>query len=1027
VWGARGLAEEAFVTYRVAGWRGFLASAIVVTGGLVLTPAVWAQQAAGIAGLVRDSEGLPMPGVTVEAASPALIEKVRSAVTDGEGRFNIVDLRPGDYSVTFSLTGFSTVRREGIQLGSGFTATVNVTLAVGALEETITVTGDAPVVDTQNIRQQQIIDTDMLDALPSGSIGLQTLAYVTPGFAATQADVGGTRDTWSSQGAYQFYHGKTGTRAAFDGFRNQYFIGAASGVGYITDSGVIEEMQLETTGIGAESGSGSTSLNAIPKSGGNTFRGTVDGYFSNGVMQGNNLNEYLEGFGINTAAEVDNIYRIGGQVGGPIMRDKIWFFGAIARWGSRVRQPGAYFNALQGAALSPTQPTATLFYPGQPGTPYANMAPDTSRPAASFDWFRNHSLRMTWQATPRNRIAFFGDIQKSCRCTTGPFTGANSIESERGWDWYPSGVVQGTWTMPVTSRLLLEAGASWQVANWVNFAETGVTRDDRSILETATNYRYGATIALTAPTARTGRSAQRFSMSYVTGSHNIKVGISDEQGFNDESRQFNHRDGLNYDFLNGRPLRIQYLAAPYFQQERQNHEIGLYAQDAWRLQRLTVNVGLRWDYITMGYPEADLPAGPYTPARHVDALSGVPEWSDINPRGGVVYDLFGNARTAVKASIGRFNQLSRSDMTRRFHPFSSSVNNAFRNWTDLDGDYIPDCNLSDFTANPAYPECGAISNVNFGKFLPQATIFDDNVIKDNRDYLWDFTAEIQHEIMSGLSMSFGYNHNWDGTFQVTENTLYGPEAFDEFCVTVPTDSRLPNSGQEQCGFYDLNPLFFGRGTLRVTDSDEFGKQERYWHGFQLTMNGRLPRGVILRGGLDIGKQVDDHCYTVDMPNQPAGLAGTQLNGGPFCRNTTTWANLADFRLSGSVPLKAGFNTSFIYRNTPGAVVNGRYTVSSAQVRFKNPARTTLTTAQNLWLYEPNSVFGDRFNQLDVAVNKTFALGWSRLVASLDVYNVLNSSSIQSVVDAYSLTNNRWQRPVTFLDPRLVRVTGTFSF
>jgi hypothetical protein len=1028
------------VTYRVAGWRGLLASVIAVTGGLVLTPAVEAQQAAGIAGLVRDSEGLPMPGVTVEAASPALIEKVRSAVTDGEGRFNIVDLRPGDYSVTFSLTGFSTVRREGIQLGSGFTATVNVTMAVGALEETITVTGDAPVVDTQNVRQQQTIDTDMLDALPSGSIGLQTLAYVTPGFATTQADVGGTRDTWSSQGAYTLYHGKTGTRAAFDGFRNQYFIGAASGVGYITDSGVIEEMQLEVTGIGAESGSGSTSLNAIPKSGGNTFRGTVDGYFSNGAMQGNNLNEYLESFGITTAAEVDNIFRIGGQVGGPIMRDKIWFFGAIGRWGSRVRQPGAYFNSLQGRSGNPL--TSTLFYPGQPGTAFANLPPDTARPAASFDWYRNHSLRMTWQATPRNRVQFFGDIQKSCRCTTGPFTGANAIESERGWDWYPSGVVQGTWTMPVTSRLLLEAGASWQVANWVNFAETGVTRDDRSILETATNYRYGATLALTAPKARTGRSAQRFSASYVTGSHNLKVGISDEQGFNDESRQFNHRDGLNYDFLNGRPIRIQYLAQPYFQQERQNHEIGLYAQDAWRIKRLTLNLGLRWDYITMGYPEADLPAGPYVPARHVDALSGVPEWSDINPRVGAAYDIFGNGRTAVKASIGRFNQLSRSDMTRRFHPFTSSVNNAFRNWTDLDGDYIPDCNLADFTANPATPECGAISNVNFGKFLPQATVFDDNVIKDNRDYLWDFTAEIQHEVVQGLSVSFGYNHNWDGAFQVTENTLYGPEAFDEYCITAPTDSRLPSnvSGQQLCGYYDLNPQFFGRGTLRVTNSDEFGKQQRYWDGFVISANGRLPRGVTVGGGVDFGRQVDDHCYTVDMPNQPWGLDGRPLPAGTLipagsvsspgsqnCRSVTSWADTLDFRLRGSIPLKGGFNTSFIYRNTAGAVINAAMTVTSSQVQFKNPARTTLTSAQLVLLYPANTLYGDRFNQLDLALNKTFTMGWSRLIASVDVYNVLNSSSIQSVVPQYALTNNRWQRPVTFLDPRILRVTGTFQF
>lgn len=987
-------------------------TALVVLAAIASTAtAASGQQASGVTGVVRDSAGLAMPGVSVEAASPVLIEKVRTAVTDGEGRYSLIDLRPGSYTVTFSLTGFSTVVREGIELGVGFTATVNVTLAVGTLAETITVTGASPVVDTQTSRQQHTLTESDLDVLPSGAVGLQTLAYVTPGFAATLADVGGTRDTWSAQGAYTFFHGKTGTRASFDGFRNQFFIGAADGSGHITDSGTIEEMQLETTGLGAESGSGSTSLNAIPKSGSNVFRGSIDGYFSNAAMHGNNLTDEIKAFGINTAAEVQKIYRIGAQLGGPIKRDQLWFFAAIGRWGSRVNQPGAYFNKLQGQSGNPV--TATLAY-----------EPDLTRPAAGFDWYRTHALRATWQATEKNRFGFFGDIQKNCRCTTGPFTGANAIESERGWDFWPSGVVQGTWTAPVTSRLLLEAGASWQVANWVNFAMTGVTRDDRSILERRTNFRFGATQFLTAPIARTGRSAQRFSLSYITGSHNLKVGISDEQAFNDESRSFNHHDGLNYDFLDGRPAAIQYLAQPFFQQERQNHEIGLFAQDSWHLKRLTLNLGLRWDYVTNGYPEADLPAGPYVPARHVDELKGVPEWSDFNPRVGAALDVFGNGRTAIKVSMGRYNQLSRSDLTRRFHPFSSSINFASRVWNDTNGNFIPDCQLANFSPNG---ECEGISNQNFGRFLPSATLFDDSVTKNNRDFLWDFNSEIQHELIEGLSVAFGYNRNWDGEFTVTENTLVGPSDFDEFCITSPTDPRLPGGGGQQlCGFYDIKPEFFGRGTLRVTNSKEFGTQQRYWHGFTFNASGRLPKGIRVGGGLDTGRNVDDHCYTVDVPNQPAGITGAQLPGGPNCRIVTSWKNNLDFRLRGSIPLPAGFSGSFIYRNTRGAVIDATVAVPRSQIRFVNPARTAPHTAASVTvpLYTPNTVYGERFNQLDVAFNKTIQSGWARLIASLDIYNALNSSSIQNVITAYGPA---WRRPTQLLQARLVRLTGTLSF
>ncbi len=1053
-----------------------------------MTPAASAQQAAGIVGVVRDSSGLAMPGVTVEAASPALIEKVRSAVTDGEGRYNIVDLRPGTYSVTFSLTGFSTVKRDGVVLGTGFTATVNVAMQVGSLEETITVSGAAPVVDTSNMRRQETLNTRELEALPSGNVGLQTLAYVTPGFAATQADVGGTRDTWSAQGNYTFYHGKTGTRASFDGFRNQYFIGAASGVGYITDSGNIQELQLETSGMGAESGSGSTSLNAIPKSGSNTFSGGLDGYFSNGAMQAANINDDLNTWAlgnptllstaaITSAAEVDKIYRLGGQLGGPIKQDKIWFFAAVARWGSTVQQPSAFYNPLQGKANVPASgivgPTPTLFYPGQPGSPYANV-PYTdpslggSKPASSFDWYRTHSGRITAQVTPKNRLNFYGDLQKSCRCTTGPFTGANSIESERGWDWYPSGVVQGTWTSPVTNHLLLEAGVSWQTANWVNFAEEGVSQFDRSILETTTNFRYGAANVLTAPKARTGRGAQRFSMSYVTGTHNMKFGVTNETGFNDESRSRNNvADGLNYDFTNGRPSRIQYYALPFFQQERQNLELGVFAQDAWKIGRVTATLGIRYDRVSMGYPAASLPAGLFVPERQVTELKGIPTWNDINPRFGAAWDVFGNGRTAVKASVGRYNQLSRSDLTRRFHPFSSSVNAAFRSWTDSNNNYIPDCDVRNFSAQDLSASggdvCGAISNPNFGKFIPSSTVFDDSVTKDNRDFLWDINLDFQHEITRGLSLNVAYNHNWDGNFTVTQRIglngqPLGPSAYDEFCMTVPNDARLPNAGQQRCGFYDIKQELFGQYTLRVTNAKEFVGQygntrlpQRYWDGFTVGLNGRLPYDARLGGGIDVGRNVDDHCFTVDVPNQPMDITGSDgLNTGwntpvlnsqgeGACRAVTSWANNLDFRLNGNVPIKGGFNASFIFRNTVGATENAYIQATAANVTFRNGrAASTLTSlatnlvtnaSQGVTLLTPNSLFGDRFNQLDLSVNKMLDIGWGRLRLAFDLYNALNGSSIQNVTTAYTTTANanRWTRPTTFLDPRLARITMGLQF
>jgi len=277
-----------------------------------------AQINGSITGVVKDASGAVLPGVTIEVASPALIERVRTAVSDGQGLYRIVDLRPGTYSVTFTLPGFSTLKREGLELTAGFTASVNADMKVGELAETITVSGETPVVDLQNVRQQTTLSRTTLEALPTSGRISQLVNFI-PGAVVGNAvwqSVGGLDERAN---AFSAHGGRFDDNAPIiDGMVQRLQGGAV----FVFNQLTFQEVTVETGGISAERNTGGVQMNIVPRDGGNTFSGSFNTSHTAPSLQADNLNSKLEARGLSFSPSLKKHYDTGGAFGGPIWRER---------------------------------------------------------------------------------------------------------------------------------------------------------------------------------------------------------------------------------------------------------------------------------------------------------------------------------------------------------------------------------------------------------------------------------------------------------------------------------------------------------------------------------------------------------------------------------------------------------------------------------------------------------------------------------------------------------------------------------
>ena len=354
---------------------------------VAIPSAAYAQ--ASIVGTVRDPSAAVLPGVTVEASSPALIEKTRSVVTSGTGQYAIEDLRPGTYTLTFTLNGFVTLKREGLELTGSFIATVNADMKVGGVAETITVTGEAPTVDVTSTRNQQVISGQTVSEIPS-SRQYSAFTQLIPAINVQANDIEGSNPALYS--VFQIHGGRRNEgQVLVDGMNGGY---QGMGVsGYVPEVGNAQEVVFSLSGGLGEATTGGPQMNIVPKQGGNRFAGSVFVSGTGSALQGNNLTAEVQAKGLTAANSIQKLWDVNPSLGGPIVRDKLWFFGTYRYQISRQNVASMFVNRNAG---DPTKWT---------------YDPDTSQQAVDDGTWKNGSLRLTWQPTPRNKINAWSSVQ----------------------------------------------------------------------------------------------------------------------------------------------------------------------------------------------------------------------------------------------------------------------------------------------------------------------------------------------------------------------------------------------------------------------------------------------------------------------------------------------------------------------------------------------------------------------------------------------------------------------------------------
>jgi hypothetical protein len=1041
----------------------------------LLPATVFAQ--ASLTGTVRDVSGAVLPGVTVEAASPALIERTRVAVTDGSGQYRIIDLRPGTYSLTFTLGGFSTVKRENIELFGTQVATIPVEMRVGAIAETITVTGETPVVDVQSARRQVVLTPEMIQALPAARAA-GALLNATPGL---QVDANGP----ALSPTMTFFNARSSainsTSVAGEGRMtvNGFTVAAARSGGvssYVYDTPNAEEAAVVVGGGLGESDIGGPVMNLVPRSGGNTFAGNAFLNFAGDWSSGDNLTPELQALNPNLTQVpgVKQAYDASGAYGGPIKRDRLWFYGSYRSLDTQTAVEGINANANTGNA-------ARWDWVGSPTD--ARLVQDRQMIIG----------RVTGQFG-QNRLRFNSEYQHRCEGT--PLNVGTEGCHNRSQDWIGLGnnvpptqqspeatstaargyfdvpfyLNQGSWTMTPTSKLLIEAGYTAFRYNPIFGAPPpdGITnlipvQEQSNAINPATGLRY-------APVANyVYRGIQQYgwavgktdgwqaTASYVTGAHNMRLGYQGNR-LDQLDQTIANDTGISYRFNQGVPNAVSYWL-PDMGRRTITSLHGVFFQDTWTYDRLTLQGALRYDRASSYAPvegngttkTSFLAPTPIT----IQETAGVDAYNDITPRVGVAYDVFGNGKTALKLNWGKYLAYAAND------PPYTSTNPGFtiirdvqnRGWGDADRDLVVDCDLT----NPALNgECSAATGpaVNFGR-AGLATQVDPGVLSGWGVRPGDdqYTVTLQQQLVPRWSADFSYTHrSFHGFFvtdDLTRRTGGVASYYNTYTLTAPADSRLPDGGGYPITVYvPTNAANAVPQQFYMTRESDFGpERSSVWDGYEIALNARLRSSLTMQIGMGSGRGKVDTCATAQQYNNVIiGLVNVTNGPDPRgCLNVEPWQTGVRGLASYTIP-KIDVLVSGVVRSQPEALLAAT-APTTAQWQVPNSVITaalgyvppflsnpTATTVVPIGHNDKRIYSGERRTQIDMRIAKVVRFGpTARVDVGVDLNNLLNTNYATGYNATYVYNTDNaprpsgWGTPTSIYTPRFVRLNFTVNF